>query len=177
MSLNILSWNVRGSFRAEPLGEVAFTARTNVRGAASRRSLHNIKNLIRFHRLHILIILEPRISEDRADDVCRGIGFSNFFRVEASGFSVGILILWNADTVDLEILAYSDQMIHAIVSLPGISNFLLKLVYGSPDSHDRKGLWHSLVAASTLHSLPFLVLVDFNQVLSAEEKLGRRGFE
>lgn len=75
----------------------------------------------------------------------------------------------------IEIIAYSDQMIHAMASFPGVPYFLLTSVYGSPDADDRKGLWDSLSAASSLHSLPWLALVDFNQVLSAEEKMGRHG--
>lgn len=104
-------------------------------------------------------------------------GFLNLFRVEAIGFSGGIWILWNSNSVGLEILAYSDQLIHAILSLslPGSVDVLLTAVYGSPDAKDRKGLWTSLREACSLHSLPWLTLGDFNQVLSADEKLSRSG--
>lgn len=48
----------------------------------SRRSLLNIRNLVALHSLHVMIILSPRISGDKADHVCRRIGFTDFFRVE-----------------------------------------------------------------------------------------------
>lgn len=41
----------------------------NLRGAASRRSLCNLRNVVRLHSLHMLIVLEPRVSGVRADIV------------------------------------------------------------------------------------------------------------
>lgn len=154
MLFNIISWNVRG--------------------AASRRSIRNIKNLISLHKLHALIILEPRISgTTQADKVCRQLGFPNFFRVEAEGFSGGIWLLWNSLHVQIEIVAYLDQFIHALVS--GISEFdwLLTAVYGSPDEAERRGLWQSLTEANGIHHLPWLLMGDFNQVLSADKRQSR----
>lgn len=53
--------------------------------------------------------------------------------------------------------------------------WLLTPVYGSPHGEDRKGLWEALQQASSLHHLPWLLLGDFNQVMSEDEKRGRRG--
>lgn len=68
--LNIISWNVQG--------------------AASKRCIRNLKNLISMHRLHILIVLEQRIAGYGATRTCKQIGFSNFFKVKTTGFSGGI---------------------------------------------------------------------------------------
>lgn len=77
--------------------------------------------------------------------------------------------------VGIEILAHSDQMIYALIYSQGEPDWLLTAVYGSPEASDRKGLWQSLSAASNFHRLPWLVLGDFNQVISSDEKLGRTG--
>lgn len=52
----------------------------------SRR--RNIRNLVALHSLHVMIILEPRISGDKADHVCRRIGFSLELRMN--------VLLWNS---------------------------------------------------------------------------------
>lgn len=51
---------------------------------------------------------------------------------------------------------------------------LLSAVYGSPDALDRKGLWQRISVTSESHDLLWLLMGDFNQVLSADEKSSRR---
>lgn len=69
-----------------------------------------MQNLVSMHHVSVLIILEPRISGEQANKVCRKLGFSDYFRVEAEGFSGGIWLLWNSNQIEVE--AYSSQLIH-----------------------------------------------------------------
>lgn len=149
MSFNILSWNVRR--------------------AASWKSVKNVKNLIKLHKLHIVIVLEPRISNDIVDKICHKIGLPNFFRVKANGFSKGIWILWDARKIDLEIPAFSSELIHILRKISSI-NWLLTAIYGSPTTKERKRLWKSLCLASKVHDLPRMVVRDFNQVISQTKR-------
>ncbi|XVF24392.1 hypothetical protein REPUB_Repub13aG0124000 [Reevesia pubescens] len=153
-----------GDMEVEDLGYVA-----------SRRCLRNIKEVKAMHKLHALIILEPRISSLKADKVCKRSDFPDFFRVEVNGFSGGIWLLWDAAMVDIEVVAHSSQLIHAIVRLNNNCKWLLTAIYGSPEVVERSMLWKSLILANEVHQLPWLVLGDFNQVLSADEKMSKRG--
>ncbi|EOX93148.1 Uncharacterized protein TCM_001997 [Theobroma cacao] len=90
------------------------------------------------------IILEPRIANVKANNVCRRIGLPNFFRVEAAGFSGGIWILWDSNLVELKILAHSSQLVHTMIS------------------------------GSDTNCMPWLVCGDFNRVMLSEEKMGNR---
>ncbi|KAK8647884.1 hypothetical protein V6N13_121608 [Hibiscus sabdariffa] len=56
----------------------------------------------------VVAIFEPRISGRRADNFIRSSGFECSFRVEATGFSGGIWVLWR-NTISLDILAVSNQ--------------------------------------------------------------------
>lgn len=42
------------------------------------------------YNIHILVIVEPRVSGQRADVIIDKLGFKNSFRVKAVGFSGGI---------------------------------------------------------------------------------------
>lgn len=67
----------------------------NCQGAKSALFINALKTLIRIHGLHIIALLEPRISGERADRTIKRIGFQNSYRVEATGFSGGIWIMWD----------------------------------------------------------------------------------
>lgn len=66
----------------------------NCQGIASREAIHNLKEMIRVRKPHVLGILEPKIYGVRVDDVYNKLGFDNWVRVEAVVFSGGIWVLW-----------------------------------------------------------------------------------
>lgn len=55
--------------------------------------------------------------------------------MEAEGFSGGIWLLWNPREVNVEIMAFSDQLIHAVGDQRPC---LLTAVYGSPREVERR---------------------------------------
>lgn len=59
--------------------------------------LRVIIDLISVHDRVILVLIETRISGDRADEVSRRIGFSSSTRMEAQGFSGGIWVFWRTE--------------------------------------------------------------------------------
>lgn len=75
-SMNILSWNVRGT-----------------RGTNFRRDKNNS------HNPDLVILTEMRLSEERASSVISNLGYEVFFKVDTMGFSDGIWILWNPTNV------------------------------------------------------------------------------
>lgn len=83
--------------------------------------------------------------------MCRKFGFSDFLRVEADGFSGGILILWDASRIDLEIAASSSQLIHALVTT-NKQQWLLTAIYACPKPEEKTKLWDSLRLASEINS-------------------------
>ncbi|XVE99570.1 hypothetical protein REPUB_Repub03eG0210600 [Reevesia pubescens] len=101
-----------------------------------------------------MTLVEPRISGVTANNRCKRFGYFDFFRVKAQGFAGGIWLFWNTVDVDIEILAFSSQLIHALVKILGKPVWLLTVVYGSPKVEERMLLWESLKLASSSHHLP-----------------------
>ncbi|KAL0010193.1 hypothetical protein SO802_005301 [Lithocarpus litseifolius] len=62
----------------------------NWRGAGNTNFYRNFYNIIRNHRPSIAVILETRISGDRADATNSNLGFDNVYCLNANGFSGGI---------------------------------------------------------------------------------------
>lgn len=55
--------------------------------------------------------------------------------------------------LEIDILAYSSQLIHALITTAE-GNWLLTIVYGSPIAEEKGRLWQSLNMASNLHEFP-----------------------
>lgn len=68
-------------------------------------------------------------------------------------------------------LLTTEQEIHALVT-PIYANtlWLLSVVYSSPRFAKRRLLWDNLKTMSDLHSFPWVLAGDFNEVLMGEDK-------
>ncbi|GMI76197.1 hypothetical protein HRI_001289000 [Hibiscus trionum] len=120
----------------------------------------------------MVIFMEPRISDRKADTVIASLGFPNSHRVEAVDFVGGICIAWY-DTVTVEILLNHFQFIHCRVTAKKDGrSILVTSVYVSPHPSQRKIIWpHLRHLASAIHS-PWVLFGDFNATLTTMERKG-----
>ena len=86
------------------------------------------------HRPNILIIIEPRIAEIGAQGVIDTLLYSHSSRVDLTGFSGGIWLLWNeGPSFSVEIITCNEHNIHALIKVHSQSlSFLLTAVYAPP---------------------------------------------
>lgn len=66
--------------------------------------MRSLKNFISTHKPNILGLLEPKVSGEQADMICRKIGYDEWVRVEVVGFSGGIWIFWR-ENIEVNIRA------------------------------------------------------------------------
>ena len=73
----------------------------------------------------------------------------------------------------MEILTHSDHSLHALVkvNLPPLT-FLFTAVYASPNFAKCKFFWNYLENLAATISLPWVLLGDFNDMTSEDEKMG-----
>lgn len=152
--LNIISWNYRGA-RARSLPSL-------------------VRDMKMKYDIHIFIIVEPRVSGDRAERVISKLGFSNNHRVETEGYSGGIWILWEGNKGRIDIINNSSQCIHTSVTFrEGKERFFLSCVYGSPTPTTRQNLWTFLEMINDSVTISkWLCIGDFNAYKGVEDKQG-----
>ena len=89
------------------------------------------------------------------------------------GFAGGIWLLWSTNLVQVDVLATTEQEIHAIIRVRAQAfHWLLNAIYASPRFEERCILWNNLKMLAAMHDLPWALMGDFNEVLSKKEKFG-----
>ena len=111
----------------------------NYQGAGNEMFCAHAYELHRRHCPNILIIIEPRIAEARAQEVIDTLPYSHSCRVDPAGFSGRIWMLWNeGPSFSVELITCSEHSIHALVKVPSPpSSFLLTAVYALPRFNKR----------------------------------------
>ena len=82
-------------------------------------------------------------------------------------------MLWNEGrNLRVEMLTTSEYRIHALVKVPSQShNCLLTAIYAFSNFNKRKMLWEYLKNLAPLVNLPWVLLGDFNKMLTEDEKM------
>lgn len=101
-------------------------------------------------------MMEPRISAQQADNFIKCTGFDNSHRIEASGFSGGIWILWQ-NYFEVDVTVNYKQFVHFKISKNNIFKSWITAVYASHNPNLRRQLWdHRDFLAKSVHG-PWLV--------------------
>ncbi|CAN1120561.1 hypothetical protein LINPERHAP1_LOCUS17417 [Linum perenne] len=85
-----------------------------VREPAKTLSLLLLSIICGFTNLRLSLYL-PRVSGDVGEAVRKKLGFDSSSVVEAQGFSEGIWLMWNESDFKINILASTNQFIHASI--------------------------------------------------------------
>ncbi|CAL1356334.1 unnamed protein product [Linum trigynum] len=104
------------------------------------------------------------------------MGFDTNRRVEARGFAGGIWVLWNSWELGLHVEVTTDQILHMSFKLPTGDVGFLSAVYGSPAMATRRSLWEDIRRLNMQIDTPWILLGDFNALLSPEDKHGGAKF-
>lgn len=115
----------------------------------------------------IVLLMEPTISSEIADEACRKLGKNCWIRIDADGFRGGIWCLW--DDVDIEVdLRYAhSSFLHIAVKSAGGVLWELTAIYASPNASKRRQNWAKLDELRI--EAPWLIVGDFNCVISNDE--------
>ena len=123
----------------------------------------------------MLIVMETRVGGDKAKEIMDRLPFDEAIHRETIGYVGRLWLRWNLDRVVVSLLVATKQEIHLSVKVrPFDTQSLLFAVYASPRFNERCVLWNNLVNVASLHSSPWIIAGDFNEVLTDNDKFGGR---
>ncbi|XP_026383956.1 uncharacterized protein LOC113279476 [Papaver somniferum] len=141
----------------------------NINGVAKLEAGIKLRELVREYDPQILCIDKPKIPY--ADIVIERLNLLGFKKMSVHNYTLtsmgNLWILWSEDVDDPLVVNTSRQAI--TVSLNGV---FISFVHASYIQVNRRRLWNQLNVND--HSVPWLVIWDFNCVLRTDEKKGGR---
>lgn len=145
----------------------------NCRGALSPNFHSIVNDMVRAHSPAIMILTETKVGGERAKCIVDRLPFDGVICANTLGLSGGLWVIWDSAQVEVSELSTMEQEIHTVVT-PRHSNtqWLLSAVYAGPRYAERRLLWENLESVASLHSLPWIIAGDFNDVLMGEDKFG-----
>lgn len=100
-----------------------------------------MKELERVNKPSILVVVEPKISGERAKKVIQKLGFSNHHVADPVGYAGSVCLCWDQSVNSIEVLSSSSQYMNALLTHPTQGQWLFTAVYASPVMEIRSKLW------------------------------------
>lgn len=147
----------------------------NCRGALKPSFQNHVRDLVALHDPIIFVVVETHIGGDRAKEIIERLPFQGAIHNDTIGFAGGLWLLWDSDRVEITNLVNTEQEIHVLVKVRSSNlSWFFTTIYASPRLRERYLLWNNLFAIANAHNMPWLMAGDFNELLSANDKLGGR---
>lgn len=123
-----------------------------------------------------MIFIEIRVKEAKAKYIKEKLKFQERYLDNYNKHTNGRLwISWNSTKYDINLVLRIDQAIHCRV-YDNYSNhkFYLPVIYAHNQLEKRKIVWNTIESIQSIVQGPCCIIVVFNNVLSARDKIGGR---
>ncbi|XP_035834111.1 uncharacterized protein LOC110881992 [Helianthus annuus] len=147
----------------------------NIRGLNRPLKQSEVRTIVAENKLELCAILESHVNIGNLAKVCKFV-FRNWNWTSNGGVcsrGTRIILGWNADNLDVMVLAQSDQIMHTQVIFKASKRVLFcSFVYAENKYIDRRALWADLCKHKMFcHDKPWVVMGDFNSALNIEDSL------
>lgn len=141
----------------------------NVRGLGSPCSVQVLKDLVLVKKPKLVFVMETKINGALIDYIRELLGFSFYFAVDSTGLGRGLGLFWH-DYCDVQILGSSSNFIDTQISINNLPPMRMTCYYGFPERMNMRKSWDLLRQLHSVSNLPWVILGDFNDILSSREK-------
>ncbi|PSS19303.1 Endonuclease, partial [Actinidia chinensis var. chinensis] len=145
----------------------------NIRGFNLPLKQNGVLKYLKRNNIAVMGILETKLNHQSLDWLARnkflGWRMESNFSHHPNG---RILLVWKEDLVQLDIIQTTDQAIHCLATCKSSNvSFYISFIYAFNTPVGRRPLWHNLRRLSYTSQNPWILLGDFNNVLSPDERI------
>jgi hypothetical protein len=144
----------------------------NCRGAASRAFYRFCKHYVTMTKPDIIVIMEIRTDPYKLRRSFELLGCDGFVGTEVRGYAGGIVVGWNSNEVNIQVMENNFQFLHLNVKYGDDREWFFTPIYASPHEDSRRFMWDDLKRIASNISHEWLVAGDFNDIMSPMEKKG-----
>lgn len=142
----------------------------NCRGIGHPAAIPYLCDLNRTRRPDVIFLCETLARTNKLEEIRLSLHYECAFTVNSVGRSEGLCLLWKK-AVTCDILSYSNNHIDVIMNDES-GRWRFTGYYGFPDQGRRNQSWNLLRHLASVNSLPWLIMGDFNDLLSSDDKEG-----
>lgn len=144
----------------------------NIRGAINLAGKRHVRELVRKHKLSIVILVETHCSFGSIERFWQGLGYEGTVISEAQGQSGGIWVLLERGSLySVSVVDIFHQAVTFSVQV-GNRKWIGTAIYASPIPTTREALWNHLGNLRNLVTDPWMLIGDFNEILHPSEVRG-----
>ncbi|KAM6558713.1 hypothetical protein CsatA_027952 [Cannabis sativa] len=144
----------------------------NARGLGNPSAFRHLRLLVKEQSPHVLFLMETKLGPNVITRFRNALNFNNGLEVPRVGLGVGLMLLWKND-VDVSILTYNKSVFDCYIASPNQPKWHFTAFYGEPCTQLRPQTWTLLKRLKDVSPLsPWLVIGDFNEILSNDNKIG-----
>ncbi|KAI9090687.1 hypothetical protein K1719_028540 [Acacia pycnantha] len=147
----------------------------NTRGAYRKGILRNLRMLCKGPKPSLLVLAETKTEDLSRFQSLLLLGFDSVRAIPSFGRSGGLTIAWKSNVISISVVEESCQFFHLHCQSLVSPSFFVTAVYVIPHSNLRSELWNDLLRISQSMSDPWSIIGDFNDILTADERIGGRG--
>ncbi|XP_059443283.1 uncharacterized protein LOC132175345 [Corylus avellana] len=148
----------------------------NSRGLARAPTIRALRALIRTHRPDLIFLSETKVASARFQPSLFHLGFSGWLEIPPVGLKGGLFVTWKHG-IEIEPVRLDRSCISCLVfSDPSHCPWLFSFIYAPHIAERQLVFWSELTNLGNSFGGAWLLLGDFNSVLSPSEKSGGRGF-
>ena len=144
----------------------------NCRGLGNRRTVRAFEKVMSSEDPSFIFLMETKLVISEMDGIKDGLNRSQWLVVLCKGRSGGLALLWKKE-LKVDVQSFSDSHIDAIVD-QGVDGKQWRITgfYGNLETSKRQESWLLLKRLSSLNSLPWVCLGNYNKLMDSSEKGG-----
>ncbi|XP_015384889.1 uncharacterized protein LOC107176616 [Citrus sinensis] len=144
----------------------------NYRGLGHPRKVQVLMDLVRNKKPDFLFLMETLCSREKLESLKLNLGYVNLFTVNKVGRSGGLALNLKL-AYKVQLLNFGRTFIDVQVENAEVGKWRYTGFYGFPEMSRRRDSWELLRSLSSVSSLPWIYIGDFNDLLHISEKWGR----
>ena len=129
-------------------------------------------DLVRNKKLDFLFLMATLCSQEKLESLKLKLGYANLFTVNKVGRSSGLVLYWKL-AYKVQLLKFGHNFIDVQVENAEVEKWRYTGFYDFPEMSRRRDSWELLRSLSSVSSLPWICIGDFNDLLHISEKQGR----